>query len=229
MVFLELFTSNSETMGKKNDNVVLLHFCFALIGLEKLMDQEFSCPCDPGFNTILISSLFMAPALLALCVMVFIQRPCRQSSSRCVGGFLFCLIPPLLWTCLLLLEGDYVACGAAYWEGDCVLDEEFKIKWCKPTDLNEGKSNGTKLLELTERIIFYSRQVAKPWQQKQTGDSFIKKLDPYSETWIDFQHIGIQTDPHCPFISSSSLCLTCGVTSDPAFKLSTSASVRSDF
>ncbi|CAM4657533.1 unnamed protein product [Leuciscus chuanchicus] len=116
------------------------------------MDREFSCPCSPGFNMILISIIFLAPALLALAVMMFIQRPCRQSSSHCAGLFLLCLIPSSLWMFLLLFEGEYVACGMVHWEGDYVLDEELQIKWCKPTGVN-----ATDLLELTEKLIFYSR------------------------------------------------------------------------
>uniref|UniRef100_A0A673KJ92 Si:dkeyp-122a9.2 n=1 Tax=Sinocyclocheilus rhinocerous TaxID=307959 RepID=A0A673KJ92_9TELE len=134
-----------------------LHFCLALIGLEKLMDQEFFCPCNPGFNMELISFIFLGPGLLALTMMMFIQRPCRRSSSHCAGLFLFSLIPPSLWMFLLLFEGKYVACGMAHWEGDYVLDKELQIKWCKPTGVRDGKVNETELRELAEKIIFFSR------------------------------------------------------------------------
>ncbi|KAF4097582.1 hypothetical protein G5714_021590 [Onychostoma macrolepis] len=157
MVFLELFSNNSEKSEGKTASLGALHFCFALIGLEKLMDREFSCPCNPEFNMVLISFIFLGPALLALTMMVFIQRPCRRSSSHCAGLFLFSLVPPSLWMFLLLFEGEYVACGMAHWEGDYVLDEELQIKWCKPTGVRDGRVNGTELRELTEKIIFYSR------------------------------------------------------------------------
>ncbi|XP_016422709.1 uncharacterized protein LOC107751482 [Sinocyclocheilus rhinocerous] len=157
MVFLELFSNNSEKPEGKTASFGALHFCFALIGLEKLMDQEFSCPCNPGFNMVLISFIFLGPALLALTMMMFIQRPCRRSSFHCAGLFLFSLIPPSLWMFLLLFEGEYVACSMAHWEGDYVLDEELQIKWCKPTGVRDGKVNETELRELTKKIIFYSR------------------------------------------------------------------------
>ncbi|XP_016295770.1 uncharacterized protein LOC107653539 [Sinocyclocheilus anshuiensis] len=157
MVFLELFSKNSDKPERNTASFSALHFSFALIGLEKLMDREFSCPCNPEFNMVLMSFIFLGPALLALTMMMFIQRPCRRSSSHCAGIFLFSLIPSALWMFLLLFEGEYVACGMAHWEGDYVLDEELQIKWCKPTGVRDGKVNGKELLELTEKIIFYSR------------------------------------------------------------------------
>ncbi|ROL40892.1 hypothetical protein DPX16_9886 [Anabarilius grahami] len=156
MVFLELFSNNPEKLERKTGSFSAMHFSFALIGLQKLMDREFSCPCSPGFNAILISFIFFGPALLALTMMMFIQRPCR-SSSHCAGLFLLCLIPPSLWMFLLLFEGEYVACGLAHWEGDYILDEELQIKWCKPTGVKDPRVNATDLRELTEKITFYSR------------------------------------------------------------------------
>ncbi len=47
-----------------------LPFSVILIRLEQLMDQEFSCPCTAGHNMILISFIFLGPALLALTVMM---------------------------------------------------------------------------------------------------------------------------------------------------------------
>ncbi|KAK9967672.1 hypothetical protein ABG768_002051 [Culter alburnus] len=157
MVFLELFSNNPEKLERKTGSFSAMHFSFALIGLQKLMDREFSCPCSPGFNAILISFIFFGPALLALTMMIFIQRPCRSSSSHCAGLFLLCLIPPSLWMFLLLFEGEYVACGLSHWEGDYVLDEELQIKWCKPTGVKDTRGNATDLRELTEKITFYSR------------------------------------------------------------------------
>jgi len=63
----------------------LLHFSFALHGLQK-MDLEFAC--STGFIMTLISFIFLAPALLALGVMLFILSHCRRSSSHCAELFL---------------------------------------------------------------------------------------------------------------------------------------------
>ncbi|KAK2906859.1 hypothetical protein Q8A67_005844 [Cirrhinus molitorella] len=121
------------------------------------MDRGFSCPCTPGLNAILISFIFLGPALLALTVMLFMKRPCRRKPQNVTELFLFSLIPSSLWMFLLLFEGEYVACGMAHWEGDYILDEERQIKWCKPTEISDAGVNRTDLLELTEKITFYSR------------------------------------------------------------------------
>ncbi|XP_003201067.1 uncharacterized protein si:dkeyp-122a9.2 [Danio rerio] len=150
----EQMTNNLEKM---KSGFGTFPFTIALFGLEMLMDREFSCPCDPGLNVTLIVFLFVGPAFLALTVLVFIRRPCKRKSQSSAEVFSFCLIPPSLWIFLLLFEGEYLACGLAHWEGDYVLDEGRQIKWCKPSGLNDNKTIRTDLLELTEKVTFYSR------------------------------------------------------------------------
>ncbi|XP_016295771.1 uncharacterized protein LOC107653540 [Sinocyclocheilus anshuiensis] len=151
------FANNLEKQLRKTPGFGTLPFTVVLIGLELLMDQGFSCPCTPGLNAVLISFIFLGPALLALTVMMFMRKPCRRKSQNVTELILLSLILPSLWMFLLLFEGEYVACGMAHWEGDYVLDEELQIKWCKPTGMNHAGVNGTELLELTEKISFYSR------------------------------------------------------------------------
>lgn len=71
-------------------------FGFILFGVEKLMELEFRCPCKHPLNCRLVASMFLGPALLALCVMLFITRPfklCRRSSCQAVKSFFSCLVP----------------------------------------------------------------------------------------------------------------------------------------
>ncbi len=157
LVKMSLPEQFANNLLRKTQEFGTLPFSIILIGLEQLMDQEFSCPCTPGLNMILISFIFLGPALLGLTVMMFMRRPCRRKSQNVAELFLFSLIPPSLWLFLLLFEGKYVACGMAHWEGDYVLDEELQIKWCKPTGMSDAGVNGTELQELTEKITFYSR------------------------------------------------------------------------
>ncbi|KTF72343.1 hypothetical protein cypCar_00045302, partial [Cyprinus carpio] len=153
----EQMANNLEKQLGKTPRFGTLPFTVVLIGLELLMDREFSCPCTPGLNAVLISFILLGPALLALTVMMFMRRPCRRKSKNVPEIFLFTLIPPSLWMFLLLFEGEYVACGMAHWEGDYILDEKLQIKWCKPTGTNDTEVKGTELLDLTEKITFYSR------------------------------------------------------------------------
>ncbi|XP_026091223.1 uncharacterized protein LOC113064596 [Carassius auratus] len=153
----EQFANNLEKQLGKTSRFGTLPFTVVLIGLQYLMDREFSCPCTPGLNEVLISFILLGPALLALTVMMFMRRPCRRKSKNITEIFLFTLIPPSLWMFLLLFDGAYIACGMAHWEGDYVLDEKLQIKWCKPTGINDTEVKGTELLHLTEKITFYSR------------------------------------------------------------------------
>ncbi|XP_043078429.1 uncharacterized protein si:dkeyp-122a9.2 [Puntigrus tetrazona] len=146
------FPNYLEKRLRKPSELGTLPFTVALIVLEMLMDQEFSCPCTPGLNAILISFIFLGPALLALTVLMFMRRPCRRKLQNVAELLLFSLIPSSLWIFLLLFEGKYVACGMAHWDGDYVLDEKLQMKWCKPAGVN-----GTELRDLTEKITFYSR------------------------------------------------------------------------
>ncbi len=159
----EQFASNLEKQLRKTSEFGMLPFTVILIGLELLMDQEFSCPCTPSLNMALISFVFLGPALLALTVMMFMRRPCRRKSQNVAELFLFSLIPPSLWMFLLLFEGKYLACGMSHWEGDYVLDEDLQIKWCKPTRMSDAVVNETELRELTEKITFFSR-VSLRWR-----------------------------------------------------------------
>lgn len=153
----EQFGNKLDKPLGKNPGFGTFPFTVILIGLELLMDREFTCPCTPGLNITLIIFIFLGPSLLALTVLMFIRRPCRRKSQNSAEIFLFCLIPPLLWMFLLLFEGEYVACGLAHWEGDYILDEELQVKWCKPTGVMGAEMNATDLLELTEKITFFSK------------------------------------------------------------------------
>ncbi|XP_050950405.1 uncharacterized protein LOC127153389 [Labeo rohita] len=157
MSLQEQFANNLEKHLRKTPGFGTMPFSVILIGLEMLMDREFSCPCTPGLNVILISFIFLGPALLSLTVMLFMRRPCRRKSQNVAELFLFTLIPSSLWMFLLLFEGEYVACGMVHWEGDYVLDNELQIKWCKPTGMSDAGVNRTDLRELTEKFTFYSR------------------------------------------------------------------------
>ncbi|XP_056615662.1 calcium homeostasis modulator protein 5-like [Triplophysa dalaica] len=124
-----------------------------LIGLEALMDLEFSCPCRMEWNHVLSNLIITAPACFAFVLMFLWLRPCGckvqswkcDSSGLCdkaiqdgVKSFLHCLIPPVVWFFLVLYDGSYYTCSQTDWDGVYVHDEVLGKKWCKPTD---GNSN----------------------------------------------------------------------------------------
>ncbi|KAI4890834.1 hypothetical protein NFI96_021398 [Prochilodus magdalenae] len=112
-----------------------------MVGVEQLLQKGFSCPCKPVLNQLLTAFIFITPALLAFTAMLFIMRPCqRRGSPRqlCPKTVLPCLIPPVAWVLLLLLDGKYLACGLTFGEGRFVSDGgDPPVKWCDDSSFQE--------------------------------------------------------------------------------------------
>ncbi|XP_043079818.1 uncharacterized protein LOC122328180 [Puntigrus tetrazona] len=154
-----------------------------LIGVEKLIEVEFfSCPCRVEQNALLTSSVFIGPALFLFTLMHLVFRPFRYGCSSCGGAnhnnqpndsqqssadnaqstktqscpkaFASCLIPPVIWIFILLLDGEYVACSMTDWKGVYVFDQELNKFWCNPT---EKIQNVTELRDLTHSYIHQSQ------------------------------------------------------------------------
>lgn len=102
-----------------------------LIGVEKLIEIEiFSCPCIVELNALLTTSIFTGPAFFTFTLMFLFLRPFKHgrccaganddTQQNCPKAFGSCLIPPVMWIFILLLDGDYVACAMTGWKGLCV-------------------------------------------------------------------------------------------------------------
>ncbi|ROL46030.1 hypothetical protein DPX16_0166 [Anabarilius grahami] len=59
------------------------------------------------------------------------QQNSSDAQQNCPNAFASCLIPPVIWICILLLDGKYVACAMTHWKGVYVSDEELDMFWCK--------------------------------------------------------------------------------------------------
>ncbi|XP_029615278.1 calcium homeostasis modulator protein 6 [Salmo trutta] len=108
---------------------------FILLGLEKIVEMEYRCPCDPKWNSLFTSTFFILPAVTAFVVMIIVQGPtCKQVSKRplvCLSN----LIPPLMWLIILFFDGQYFACAKSNWNGTFVIsNEDAPRKWCKPDE-----------------------------------------------------------------------------------------------
>ncbi|KAL7831556.1 hypothetical protein SRHO_G00310590 [Serrasalmus rhombeus] len=118
-------------------------FSVLMIGIEKVMETEFLCPCKPVLNQLLAVFMFITPALLAFIIMLFLVRPCKHCSccscrKCCAKTFLPCLIPPVAWVIMLLLDGQYVACGLTFEQGNYISDKDDPlVKWCKSSSSDE--------------------------------------------------------------------------------------------
>ncbi|XP_058615498.1 uncharacterized protein LOC131529695 [Onychostoma macrolepis] len=82
-----------------------------------------------------------------------------EANLSCGKASLVCLIPSLVWLCLCLMDGDYIACGQTYWNGLYTCDKElhpYCLNWCKPNKLSQGK-NETEYYEETQTFIARSK------------------------------------------------------------------------
>lgn len=117
---------------QKSPLVSNVAFGFILMGLERLVELEFECPCDPQYNRTFSSAFFVVPAIMAFLFMLIIQGcRCRKQCSK--TGFFASFIPAVVWLILMLFDGQYFTCAMTHWEGRFVpLAQGVPQKWCKP-------------------------------------------------------------------------------------------------
>ncbi|XP_020312367.1 calcium homeostasis modulator protein 6 [Oncorhynchus kisutch] len=128
--------------GKKDVKKVFVSHVvcsFILLGLEKIVEMEFRCPCDPKWNRLFTSAFFIIPAITAFVVMIIVQGPtCKQVCKRACKWalvYLSSLIPPLVWLIILFFDGQYFACAKSNWNGTFVIaNEDAPRKWCEPDE-----------------------------------------------------------------------------------------------
>ncbi|KAI2652576.1 Calcium homeostasis modulator protein [Labeo rohita] len=99
---------------------------FLMVGLEKLVEMDFACPCDPKMNLI----VFCGSCSVLQRTHVLYSKPTMQ---KCVLSTVTCIIPAALWVMLLFFDGQYFACAKTSWEGLTVhTDISASTTWCKP-------------------------------------------------------------------------------------------------
>lgn len=110
-------------------------FGFILLTLEKLVELEFECPCDPTWNGVFSSAFFVIPAVMAFTLMLIIKGCTHDLKWRTIASqTLSSFVPAFVWLILLFLDGRYFTCAMTDWEGRFVLVENASPhKWCQPT------------------------------------------------------------------------------------------------
>ncbi|XP_016418633.1 uncharacterized protein LOC107748373 [Sinocyclocheilus rhinocerous] len=104
---------------------------FLMVGLEKLVEMDFACPCKPAMNLLFSAAYFAVPALFSSALMFYIQSP--QCKTKCLLSTVTCIIPAVVWIMLLLFDGQYFACAKTSWEGLTVhTDISASTTWCQP-------------------------------------------------------------------------------------------------
>ncbi|XP_062327478.1 calcium homeostasis modulator protein 6 [Osmerus eperlanus] len=132
-------------------------FGFILMGLEKLVELEFECPCNPTWNGVFSSAFFIIPAVMAFTLMLIIQG-CRCDTWCRKSVSLSSFVPAIVWLILLFLDGQYFACAMTDWKGRFVLvDKAAPQKWCEPT--SEGDVPPQELMLRSQQLFVVSQVI----------------------------------------------------------------------
>uniref|UniRef100_A0AAY4AUU9 Uncharacterized protein n=1 Tax=Denticeps clupeoides TaxID=299321 RepID=A0AAY4AUU9_9TELE len=127
-----IFISTFKAFGRRpypDPLVSNVAFGFILMGLEKLVELEFECPCNPSWNGVFSSAFFIIPAVMAFTLMLIFQG-CRCDTWCYKSVSLSSFVPAVVWLILLFLDGQYFACAMTDWEGRFVLvDKAAPQKW----------------------------------------------------------------------------------------------------
>ncbi|XP_041852669.1 uncharacterized protein LOC121647378 isoform X2 [Melanotaenia boesemani] len=134
----------SKVKKEMKNSPLATNSCFGLIllGLEKIVEIEFSCPCNPTWNPWIVSSFFVAPAVIVFLLMCSIQGiKCKQFPYKAVMHSAF---PGILWVILLFIDGQYYACAKTSWPGKYeVLDNPPFQRWCNPSNSTQNSLTDT--------------------------------------------------------------------------------------
>lgn len=124
-------------------------FALVLVYLEKVVEKEFACPCDPEWNCWFVSGYFLVPAFLSFILTVPVQGCSR---CVCVKDIFTSLTPAFVWMLLLFFDGHYYACGMTDWSGRySTIDENVIEKWCEPA--NDSSSSVDMLVRSQEWFV----------------------------------------------------------------------------
>lgn len=156
-------------------------FTMILLGLEKMVELEFQCPCKPNLNRSFSLLFFIIPAFLAFMLMLISQRcdccgifkscgSCGSCKSNdiseccdcygCLKRVCFSVVPAVVWLILVFLDGQYFVCAMTDWEGKFVsMDTENPKKWCEPVKEDKTRNSTTQELMMITQEFFFTSQV----------------------------------------------------------------------
>ncbi|KAL6470798.1 hypothetical protein MHYP_G00219170 [Metynnis hypsauchen] len=137
-----------------------------LIVLEKLVEEDFVCPCRLGFTWIFFSLYLAMPLLIAANFGVYMWKSslCADSgqqsrcecSSKCCVDFLTCTIPSVFWLVLFFGDGRYVACLITQLKEDHVDSSELPPwEWCdKQRILTDDQNQAKEAFYISKVVVF---------------------------------------------------------------------------
>lgn len=120
-------------------------FALFLVGTEKLLEKEFTCPCSLS-NRFFCYGLLVSSSFVIVFFTTLIQiRHYRKLQKRCPCHFFDCLLGICLsaiislstWLTVWYFDGHYYVCKRSTWEGVWTENSlRAPHKWCKPISNN---------------------------------------------------------------------------------------------
>lgn len=117
---------------------------FLLVALEKILEVEFACPCDPKWNKIFVLLFFLIPAVASSLLVLWIRGFSRLEAISNI------IATVLLWMALTLLNGQFLVCAFSDWPGTFVTADKTYLNWCKPANTT---------IYSTEELLKYSHML----------------------------------------------------------------------
>uniref|UniRef100_A0A3Q3FEE8 Uncharacterized protein n=1 Tax=Labrus bergylta TaxID=56723 RepID=A0A3Q3FEE8_9LABR len=124
-----------------------LIFGFIMTGVEKMLEVDFACPCNPTWNGAFVAPFFLLPACTASSLMLLIHGCSGYESVLCS------FLPPIVWLALMFLDGQYLVCAMTGWPGTFVTAQNTYLKWCKPINA----ANHATMLNQSHRFYILSQ------------------------------------------------------------------------
>ncbi|XP_042351383.1 uncharacterized protein LOC121949722 [Plectropomus leopardus] len=128
----------STVMGSFKDNPLVSNGFFGIILLcfEKIIEAEFSCPCQVPMTGLLSAAYFIFPAvavfLLTMKIKGFHRKRGSKENGRIVASS---IVPALFWINIVLWDGQSFACAMTPCLGNYEKQEDDdSLKWCKPAN-----------------------------------------------------------------------------------------------
>ncbi|KAI4889341.1 hypothetical protein NFI96_006186 [Prochilodus magdalenae] len=135
-----------------------------LVALEKLVEEDFVCPCRLGFMWAFFFLYLLMPLFVAINFSIYLwncnpwddpETKCKCRHKRSVKE-LTCLVPSVFWLILFFGDGRYVACLITPLEEDRVdSSDEPAWEWCdKKRVLTEEQSRARESFYISKIVVF---------------------------------------------------------------------------
>lgn len=145
----------SKLKGEFSKSPVATTLSFGLIQMtfEKLVEVDFTCPCNSTYNHLYSLPSFIVPPIVVFLLMFAIKYHCKSCSKTVYKAISISLISGTIWLIIVFFDGRYYACAKTSWTGTYeTIEKNEPLKWCKP-DTDDSNSSQE---QLAKTQLWYS-------------------------------------------------------------------------